>query len=65
MLGFPGFGFGGFPSFGCGFGGILPSYYPYLAANGFGRCCGPWAPYPYLTSFPVLAPYPVFTPRFY
>jgi hypothetical protein len=26
----------GFPSFGCG--GVLPSYYPYLASVGFGRC---------------------------
>lgn len=53
----------GFSRFGLGFGGILPSYYPYLAANGFGRCCGPYAPYPYLTSFPVYAPYPVAGPR--
>jgi hypothetical protein len=59
--------FRSFPSFfpGFGFGGILPSYIPYLVANGFGRCCGPFAPYPYLTSFPVVAPFPVFGPRFW
>jgi hypothetical protein len=28
--------FGVFPRF--GFGGILPSYIPYLVASGFGRC---------------------------
>jgi len=33
--------FGPFGGFFPGFGGILPSYYPYLAAMGFGRCCCP------------------------
>jgi hypothetical protein len=53
---FPGF----FPGF--GFGGVLPSYYPYLVANGFGRSCGPcfpsFSPFafsPFITPF---SPYP-------
>jgi hypothetical protein len=44
------FGFGGFyPGFGLG---VLPSYYPFLAANGWGRC-GCYSPFPYITPFPL------------
>lgn len=38
--------------------GVLPSYIPYLVANGWGRCnC---VPYPYPVPFPI---YPCWTPR--
>jgi len=55
------FGFGGlFPRVGCF--GVLPSYIPYLVANGWGRCSPIYYPYP--VPFPCYLPYPYF-PRPY
>jgi len=50
----PAFYPGLFPGF--GFGGVLPTYYPYLAANGWGRGCCNYGPF-----FAPFNPFP-FTP---
>jgi hypothetical protein len=56
------FGFGGFfPRVGPF--GVLPSYIPYLVANGWGRC-GCYTPYPYPVPFYPLSPFP-FYPRLF
>lgn len=60
-------GFGGFtpffPRVGF-FGGILPSYIPFLVANGWGRCSCPSfpVPFPIFTPIAPFVPFPVFTP---
>jgi hypothetical protein len=57
---FGGFGRFGYPGF--GFGGIAPSYYPFLYSSGFGRgCgCGPFFGGPFFGAYGGGFPFPYF-----